>query len=100
MLKDVIGKTVSILTMPDGTRVHGLFFQPVFWRVGEQVRKYRVVQETKDRIDILIVPGTGFGEHTIERIREVVGHTCSDWILNFKILLWVVNHGENYRDKC
>ncbi len=86
LLKEVIGRTVSILVMPDGSRVHGWFFQHVFFRVGEQVRKYRVVQETKDRIEIDIVPGSDFGEHTIERIRELVNYTCSDWILNFHIV--------------
>ena len=86
MLKEVIGRTVSILVMPDGSRVHGWFFQHVFFRVGEQVRKYRVVQETKDRIEIDIVPGSDFGKHTINRIRELINHTCSDWVLNFNIV--------------
>ncbi|RDE15380.1 MAG: capsular biosynthesis protein [Candidatus Thorarchaeota archaeon] len=86
LLKEVIGRTVSILVMPDGSRVHGWFFQHVFWSVGEQVRKYRVVQETKDRIEIDIVPGSDFSEHTIERIRELVSYTCSNWILNFHIV--------------
>ena len=86
VLKEVIGRTVAVLVMPDGTRVHGWFFQHVFFRVGEQVKKYRVVQETKDRIEIDIVPGSSFGEHTIESIRELVSHTCNDWILNFHIV--------------
>lgn len=86
MLKEVIGRTVSMLVMPNGSRVHGWFFQHVFFRVGEQVRKYRVVQETKDRIRIDIVPGSDFGDHTINRIRELINHTCSDWVLSFNIL--------------
>lgn len=86
LLKEVIGRTVSILVMPDGSRVHGWFFQHAFFQVGEQVKKYRVVQETKDLIEIEIVPGSEFGEHTIKRIRDLVGHTCRNWILNFHIV--------------
>ena len=86
ILKDVIGRTVSIFVTPDGSRVHGWFFRQVISNVLEQVRIFRVVQETKDRIEIYIVPTSAFGEHTIEQIRELVGRTCSDWILNFHVV--------------
>ena len=86
LLKEVIGKTTSILVMPNGTRVHGWFFQQVLRLVKEEVKQYRIVQETKDTIDIYIIPGPGFGEHSIELLRNVIGHTCSDWTLNFSIV--------------
>ncbi len=86
MLKEVLGRTVSIIYTPTGASVHGWFFQHVFMRVGEQVKRYRIVQETKEQLEIDIVPGNGFGDHTIQQIRNLVSHTCSSWTLNFHIV--------------
>jgi phenylacetate-CoA ligase len=85
-LEEILGRTVSIMVTPDGSRVHGWFFQHVFFRVGEEVKRYKVVQETKERIEIDIVPGRGFGEHTIQQVRDLIGHTCSSWTLNFNLV--------------
>jgi phenylacetate-CoA ligase len=86
MLKEVIGRTTSVLVTPDGSRVHGWFFRQTFGSIGEGVRKFKVVQETERNIRIDIVPGPGFNDGIIQRIRTLVNATCSDWNLDFHIV--------------
>jgi phenylacetate-CoA ligase len=86
MLEEIIGRTVSVFVKPDGGLVHGWFFLYIFWEIGEAVRKYKVVQETKERIVIDLVPGSGFGSHIIPQIRHFIRSNCSDWELDFRIV--------------
>jgi len=86
ILDEIIGRTVSVFVKPDGDLVHGWFFLYIFWEIGEAVKKYRVIQETKERIVIDLVPGPGFGDHTIKQIRHFVQSNCTDWLLDFHIV--------------
>ena len=85
MLKEVIGRTVSVLVTPDGTRIHGWFLYHN-WEFGESVKQFKMIQEDEKRIKIYLVPGVGFGPHVVERIRALVHATCNDWELDCRVV--------------
>ncbi|MFW9912083.1 MAG: phenylacetate--CoA ligase family protein [Candidatus Thorarchaeota archaeon] len=86
ILEEIIGRTVSVFVKPDGGLIHGWFFNIIFLDIGETVKQYRVVQETEERIVIYLIPGPGFGDHTIQQISHFVETNCSDWELDFRIV--------------
>jgi phenylacetate-CoA ligase len=86
MLKDVIGRTVQTIYTPSGERVHGWFFQHVFRYPREQVRHFKLVQITKEVLDLHLVPGKGFGDHTVQQILDLINHLCPNWTINIHIV--------------
>ncbi|MDB5334712.1 MAG: CapK related-protein [Planctomycetaceae bacterium] len=58
LLKKVVGRSVEILTAPDGRRVSGLFI-PHLMKEFPAVRRFQVVQQELDLIDVkLVVEGS------------------------------------------
>lgn len=86
LLKEVIGRSVSILLTPDGAKIHGWFFLYLFWEIGEAIKQYKVVQKTLYEIDIFIIPGKTFTQDVIDYIRNVVHKKCPGWNLRFLIV--------------
>lgn len=86
ILKEIVGRTVSVFVTPNGSRIHGWFFLYIFWDIGEEVDKYKVTQKARDLVQIDIVPGHNFSDQTIARIRELIEHKCSDWTITIRVV--------------
>ena len=59
LLKEVTGRILDAIRMPDGTIVPGEFFPHVFKEFAE-VRQYQIVQDSLDAIRVCIVKADGF----------------------------------------
>jgi len=71
-LESVRGRSLDLLTLPDGRRIHS-------WQVtvptvigSDWVRRYRLVQERLDRFVVYVVPDAAPAETKIEALRESV----------------------------
>jgi len=82
-LKDVVGRSVDILTTPDGKKVHGWLFLYIFWEYGKGIKNYQVVQRSIDKICIYIVPDDDFDEIQMEKVREIVNQRVGGWEIEY-----------------
>ena len=81
LLGPIEGRSLDCLRTPSGDEIspailgHFLF---VYHDHLEAVRHYQLVQETADRVNLLVVPGERWGEERRERLRsdlkELLGH--------------------------
>jgi len=53
ILTNIIGRQGDFITLPDGSKVHPVFFDNLFWNI--KCRKFQVIKERND-ITILIIP--------------------------------------------
>jgi phenylacetate-CoA ligase len=53
-LGSIQGRSNDVIVKPDGGRIHGLRFTPVFWGF-DKVRQFLVIQRTIDHIEIELV---------------------------------------------
>ena len=76
LLKKVVGRNAEILTAPDGRRVSGLFV-PHLMKEFPEVRRFQVVQQELDLIDVkLVVAGSLLEAHRelmLSELRRVMG---------------------------
>ena len=84
LLKEIGGRTTDVLFTPEGKNIHGWFFLYIFWDYGKGIKEYQVVQETRERIVIKIVPEEGFDKSQLDNIREVVARRSPGWDIKFK----------------
>jgi phenylacetate-CoA ligase len=70
-LKRVDGRKLDTLRTPEGHLLPGEFIVYAFLHVLA-VKQYQVVQRELDVLDITLVPGEGFGEHTLAQIRSEI----------------------------
>lgn len=86
LLKDVTGRSVDILTTPEGTRVHGWLFLYTFWEVCKGIEEYQVVQENLETIRIRIVIDETFEDSQLEKIEQIVRDKSPGWNVQFEIV--------------
>ncbi len=86
LLTEVVGRSVDVLTTPEGTKVHGWFFLYVLWEFGQGIREYQVVQETTERILIKIVPRADFDRRSLDKIAESIRRKSERWIVEFEMV--------------
>lgn len=76
LLKEVVGRQLDVLQTPDGRRVPGEFF-PHLLKEFPAVRRFQVVQETPDRIQLRVVLQGPWGESERslldQEVRKVLG---------------------------
>lgn len=85
LLERVTGRVSDIFPRLDGTHIHGEYFTHLFYDL-RWVRKFQVIQEALDRVEVYIVPEDGVGDPSIacraelddmrNKIRLVMGQTC------------------------
>lgn len=69
LLERIDGRKLDTLRTPAGHLLPGEYIVYAFLDI-EGVKRYQVVQREPDTLDVTLVPGTGFGEATLEKIRH------------------------------
>jgi phenylacetate-CoA ligase len=69
-LATVVGKSADVIRTPGGRRLHGAFFTHLFY--NQPVRRFRVEQTESDRLEVLVVPDAGYGDHVKRQICEAI----------------------------
>jgi phenylacetate-CoA ligase len=82
----VVGRSVDILITPEGKKIHGWFFQHIFWEYCKGVKEYQVIQEKLDKIVIKIVPEDDFDEKQLDKIKEIIRLRSASWNVEFKFV--------------
>jgi phenylacetate-CoA ligase len=72
LLKEVQGRSTDFVVAADGTVMHGLALIYVL-RDLPAVRAFKIVQHTRERVEVMVVGGDGFSEVTEESIRSGLG---------------------------
>jgi phenylacetate-CoA ligase len=83
LLSDIVGRSVDMLVTPEGTHIHGWFFQHILWEYSDCVKEYQVVQNKIDQIDILIVKDKNFRNAILDEIMNIVKSRSLKWHINF-----------------
>ena len=65
----VEGRVLDIIVSPSGRLLHGTFFNPAFSRVGG-VRRWQIVQKTREILQVRIVAEGPFGEEKLDALRR------------------------------
>ncbi len=68
-LKEIIGRQRGQLRLPDGRVKYNAYLSAVLRDVG-QVRQFQVIQHSRDRVEVFIVPMEGFGDEEKRKITE------------------------------
>ena len=72
LLKEVQGRTTDFVIAPDGTVMHGLALIYVL-RELKTISAFKIVQNSRTDLEVLVVPGAGYGEETAQAIRSGIG---------------------------
>ena len=54
MIEEIIGRTVDMISLSDGTFLHGTIFINFMWNFASEVERFRVVQRKKGEIDLYL----------------------------------------------
>ena len=72
LIKEIQGRATDFVVAQDGTVMHGLALVYVV-RDLPGVAKFKIVQESVDRTNVLLVAGPGFDHQLVERIKAGMG---------------------------
>jgi len=82
-LATVLGKSADVIATPSGRRLHGAFFTHLFY--NQPVRRFRVEQTDAYRLEVLVVPDTGYGYHVKRRVcAAIVRHGDPAFAVNWR----------------
>jgi phenylacetate-CoA ligase len=71
LLREVRGRSTDFVVAADGTRMHGLALIYVL-RERPEVRAFKIVQETRQRLRVQVVPAAGWSASVEEAIRDAL----------------------------
>jgi phenylacetate-CoA ligase len=71
LLQCVTGRTLDVITTPDQRRLPGEFF-PHLMKDFASVKRFQVVQDAADRVQMRVVASNGWDEPTRQRIEHLV----------------------------
>jgi phenylacetate-CoA ligase len=66
----VMGKSADVIWTPGGRGLHGEFFTHLFY--NQPVRNFRVEQTEIDRLEVMVVPDAGYGDHVKRQVCETI----------------------------
>jgi len=69
VIEEVLGRSTDFVVRGDGTIMHALAVIYVL-RAVEGVGEFKIVQHATDRVEVLVVPGTGWSEEAKPRITQ------------------------------
>ena len=70
LLRDIEGRVTSIFTLPSGKHLYGGVFRHLALKDTTAVKKFRVHQLTKQKIEVTLQPGENFGSDIVDMIRQ------------------------------
>ena len=77
LMKIIEGRTEDFLITPDGKRIPPSLFFPYPFERNDEIKQFRVVQETRNRLVFQVVPKRDLSRETIERansrIKKIFG---------------------------
>lgn len=69
LIAEIQGRATDFVIAADGTVMHGLALIYVVRDLPE-VRRFRIVQESREHVRVTLEPGSGYGAHVEKTIRE------------------------------
>jgi phenylacetate-CoA ligase len=86
LLDELLGRTNSIFTLPSGRLLHGLAFrEPLDGNLA--IRKFRIHQYSKDRIEAFLQKGPGFNDEVLAKIHVHYSKLLRDEPVEWKITI-------------
>lgn len=76
LISRIQGRNTDMIQTPSGDRLIVHFFTKLFDSIQEIIQ-FQVRQEKADEIQILYVPGKGFGERILDDIRDQIHNHCT-----------------------
>jgi phenylacetate-CoA ligase len=70
VLRELAGRTTSIFTLPSGAFLYGGAFRHLVLQDAMAIRRFRVHQYSKERIEVFLERGVGFDDSVVDMIRE------------------------------
>ena len=70
LLKDITGRVTSIFTLPSGKRLYGGVFRHLALKDTTCIKRFRVHQLSKEKIEVTLQPGGNFSSDAIEIVRQ------------------------------
>jgi phenylacetate-CoA ligase len=70
LMQDIEGRVTSIFTLPSGRLVYGGAFRHLALKDTLAIKRFQVHQYTKERIEVTLERGAGFGDHIVDLIRK------------------------------
>jgi phenylacetate-CoA ligase len=77
VLREIVGRTNSIITLPSGKYWYGGIFLTILEDILE-IQQFRVHQPAKDRLEITLEKGDGFSQETIDLVRARLTKMLAD----------------------
>jgi phenylacetate-CoA ligase len=77
LLENIEGRTTEFLVMPDGRVISGPALTLIVADLHD-VAQVQFVQETEREVQLRVVPGTGYGEHSRLELRRRLGLYLKD----------------------
>jgi len=69
VLRELVGRTNSIITLPSGRYFYGGIFLTILENILE-IRQFRVHQPTRDKLEITLAKGEGFSQEIVDVVRK------------------------------
>jgi phenylacetate-CoA ligase len=80
LIKQIIGKTIELFTMPSGRKISPVLILPIIINEAREnifvISQYQVIQESKNKIKVKIVEGKDFDPNIIPRIKQGIEDVC------------------------
>jgi phenylacetate-CoA ligase len=85
ILRELVGRTNSIITLPSGKYLYGGIFLTILEDILE-IQQFRVYQPARDKLEILLEKGDGFSQETIGLVRRRAIKLLADESVEVSIL--------------
>lgn len=84
LLREIVGRQQEFVVTPEGKRVHGEFFSHLFWNVAG-VEQFQVIQSSRERLLVTIVPTAAFDPTQVEDLRRAIRTKSEKWVVDIRI---------------
>lgn len=86
LLIEVLGRQQDMLKTPEGTCVHGAFFNSYMFGKINGVSEFQVIQKSLEKIIIKLVVDESFDQKQLDSISSIVKNKSKRWNVEFKIV--------------
>jgi len=77
LMKTILGRQDDFIVCPDGRMVIPINFEHIF-RPIQGIAQYKVIQQSRSKLNVLVVKDRNFSDETLERIVEEVGKVVGE----------------------